>query len=140
MKKNEPEILAGDGLMEEIRYISESGVKEYEFKNHYEYDYIAGRVRQVACRYINNHIHRYYSLEKKKARENGWYTAGLPYPRIVISELDEFFDLEVTRDKGTDKVVMHVRDMSEEKFRQCAVKMFRHCIEKQKEGRAKAFA
>lgn len=126
-------VLARDGLLKEIRYISQSGVKEYEFKEHYNYDFIAGRVKKEACDYINRRIHYYFSSDKKEARKEGWYVAGLPYKKLMICDLDEFFDLDVTRENGTDKVVMHVKDMSEDCFKEIAQNMFYSLAEHQGE-------
>lgn len=140
MVENISPVLAGDGLLAEISYISENGIKEYEFKDHYGYDFICGRVKKVACDYINKRVSYYYSIRKKALRSNGWRTVGLAFPRLAVFELDEFFTLDITRSNGSDRVIMHVLDMSEEKFKEKANEIFEREVHRQGDKYILAYA
>lgn len=134
------EILASDGIDTEISYIVENRVKEYEFKNHYGYDYIAGPVKRRVCNYINKKVSHYYLNIKKRVRADGYYTVGLSYYKIAISELDEFITFDITRVNGTDRVIAHIIDFSEEKFKAKAKEMFERRVRQQEGLAIKAYA
>lgn len=115
-------VLAKDGIERELEYITENNVKIYEFKDHYGYDYIAGRVRAVSADYVNRRVSAYFSELKKQVRHQGYTTFRLSYQRYLTSELKDFFTLSVVRAGKHDKVVMNVKDMSEKHFREAAEK------------------
>lgn len=132
-------VLAGDGLRTEIETIAEKGIKKYEFKDHYGYDYIGGRVKNVAASYVNGRLRRYFAGFKKNTRKCGYSVKGISFRPLFLDDMEPFFTVSSARVNGTDEVTMTVNDMSDRHFRTKAKEMFDEETERQREQGSNAY-